>query len=37
MYPCIIWLDDRPVIIDAAAWCAGLSLMVGFIKHDQSY
>ena len=28
-----IWLDDRP----PDAPLAGLSLMVGFIKHDQSY
>ena len=35
--PCFIWLDDRPIIFDGAAFQAGLSLMVGFIKHDQSY
>ena len=36
--PCFyIWLDDRPIIKTDAAFGAGLSLMVGFIKHEQSY
>ena len=29
-----IWLDDRPHL---GLSVAGLSLMVGFIKHEQSY
>ena len=32
-FGCCIWLDDRPPDTPLA----GLSLMVGFIKHDQSY
>lgn len=32
-----VWLDDRPIIADMRCLEAGLSLMVGFIKHEQSY
>ena len=32
-FEALIWPDDRPINGNPA----GLSLMVGFIKHDQSY
>ena len=35
LFGVMIWLDDRPPSDGPAG--AGLSLMVGFIKHEQSY